>query len=112
MPQTPSLNLVCFGTLTERSRGRVYHAPATRNPARARGAACGGAQPAGISAGPTREIMTDGRRMLLPGEGIVLAAGGHDALSAKLAEEGGFGALWAGGVGVSAVQAGPDPHIP
>src|SRR5437870_4403047 len=111
MPQTPSLNLVCFGNLTERSRGRVYHAPATRNPARARGAACGGAQPAGISAGPTREIMTDARRMLLPAEGIVLAAGAHDALSAKLAEEAGFDAIWASGFGISAVQAVPDANI-
>src|SRR5436189_2205474 len=55
--------------------------------------------------------MTDGRRMLLPAEGIVLAAGAHDALSAKLAEQAGFDAIWASGFGISAVQAVPDANI-
>src|SRR5882724_3683861 len=55
--------------------------------------------------------MTDGRRMLLGGEGILLAAGAHDALSAKLAEEAGFDAIWASGFGISAVQAVPDANI-
>src|SRR5207253_1666042 len=48
---------------------------------------------------------------LLAGQGIVLAAGAHDALSAKLAEEAGFGAIWASGFGISAVQAVPDANI-
>ena len=43
--------------------------------------------------------------------GVVLAAGAHDALSAKLAEEAGFDAVWASGFGISAVQAGPDANI-
>ena len=41
----------------------------------------------------------------------MLAAGAHDALSAKLAEEAGFGAIWASGFGISAVQALPDANI-
>lgn len=51
---------------------------------------------------------------LLPlagGSGIVLAAGAHDALSAKLAEEAGFDAVWASGFGISAVQGVPDANI-
>ena len=42
---------------------------------------------------------------------IVLAAGAHDALSAKLAERAGFDAVWASGFGISAVQAVPDANI-
>ena len=42
---------------------------------------------------------------------VVLAAGAHDALSAKLAEEAGFDAVWASGFGISAVQAVPDANI-
>jgi phosphoenolpyruvate phosphomutase len=42
---------------------------------------------------------------------VVLAAGAHDALSAKLAEEAGFDAIWASGFGISAVQAVPDANI-
>src|SRR4029077_4629285 len=48
---------------------------------------------------------------LLGRESIVLAAGAHDALSAKLAEQAGFDAIWASGFGISAVQAVPDAHI-
>ena len=48
---------------------------------------------------------------LLERPGIVLAAGAHDALSAKLAEEAGFDAIWASGFGISAVQAVPDANI-
>jgi phosphoenolpyruvate phosphomutase len=51
------------------------------------------------------------RRTLLRTDGIVLAAGAHDALSAKLAEEAGFDAIWASGFGISAVQAVPDANI-
>jgi isocitrate lyase len=43
--------------------------------------------------------------------GVVLVAGAHDALSAKLAEEAGFDAVWASGFGISAVQAVPDANI-
>ncbi len=42
---------------------------------------------------------------------VLLAAGAHDALSAKLAEEAGFDAIWASGFGISAVQAVPDANI-
>jgi phosphoenolpyruvate phosphomutase len=48
---------------------------------------------------------------LLGRPGVVLAAGAHDALSAKLAEEAGFDAIWASGFGISAVQAVPDANI-
>jgi len=48
---------------------------------------------------------------LLDGPRIALVAGAHDALSAKLAEEAGFDAVWASGFGISAVQAVPDANI-
>ena len=55
--------------------------------------------------------MAEPLRTLLRGPNIVLAAGAHDALSAKLAEEAGFDAIWASGFGISAVQAVPDANI-
>src|SRR2546428_13301215 len=55
--------------------------------------------------------MDEPRRLVLRGPGIVLAAGAHDAVSAKLAEQAGFDAIWAGGFGISAVQAVPDANI-
>jgi phosphoenolpyruvate phosphomutase len=48
---------------------------------------------------------------LLRRPGVLLAAGAHDALSAKLAQEAGFDAIWASGFGISAVQAVPDANI-
>lgn len=48
---------------------------------------------------------------LLERPNIALAAGAHDALSAKLAEAAGFDAIWASGFGISAVQALPDANI-
>ena len=67
---------------------------------------------AGISGHPKWAIgMGESRRLLLRGPGIVLAAGAHDALSAKLAEQAGFDAIWAGGFGISAVRAVPDANI-
>ena len=36
--------------------------------------------------------------------GLLAAVGSHDALSAKLIEEAGFDAIWAGGFGISAAQ--------
>lgn len=48
---------------------------------------------------------------LLERQTVALAAGAHDALSAKLAEEAGFDAIWASGFGISAVQAVPDANI-
>jgi len=50
-------------------------------------------------------------RLSLGGPKIVLAAGAHDALSAKLAQQAGFDAIWASGFGMSAVQAVPDANI-
>lgn len=41
----------------------------------------------------------------------VVAAGAHDALSAKLVEQAGFDAVWASGFGLSAVRAVPDASI-
>src|SRR5512147_780732 len=55
--------------------------------------------------------MPGGLRRLLERPGVALAAGAHDALSAKLAEEAGFDAVWASGFGISAVQALPDANI-
>jgi phosphoenolpyruvate phosphomutase len=55
--------------------------------------------------------MPGGLRRLLERPGVALAAGAHDALSAKLAEEAGFDAIWASGFGISAVQALPDANI-
>lgn len=55
--------------------------------------------------------MSDVRLRALEGPRILLAAGAHDALSAKLAEEAGFDAIWASGFGISAVQAVPDANI-
>src|SRR3989475_6824973 len=55
--------------------------------------------------------MGESRRVLLRGPDVVLAAGAHDALSAKLAEQAGFDAIWASGFGISAVQAVPDANI-
>jgi phosphoenolpyruvate phosphomutase len=42
---------------------------------------------------------------------VVVAAGAHDALSARLVEEAGFDAVWASGFGISAVRAVPDASI-
>jgi len=55
--------------------------------------------------------MGAGLLSLLRRPGIILAAGAHDALSAKLAQEAGFDAIWASGFGISAVQAVPDANI-
>jgi phosphoenolpyruvate phosphomutase len=55
--------------------------------------------------------MRDGLLPLLRRGDVVFAAGAHDALSAKLAEQAGFEAIWASGFGISAVQAVPDANI-
>jgi phosphoenolpyruvate phosphomutase len=55
--------------------------------------------------------MGDALLPLLSGPGLVLAAGAHDALSAKIAAQAGFDAIWASGFGISAVQAVPDANI-
>ena len=48
---------------------------------------------------------------LLKRSGPALILGAHDALSAKLAEEAGFDAIWASGFCISAVNALPDANI-
>src|SRR3989441_11813351 len=59
---------------------------------------------------PTPPVTAQLRELLRrPGPALVLGA--HDALSAKLAEEAGFDAIWASGFGISAVQAVPDANI-
>ena len=55
--------------------------------------------------------MEAGLLSLLRRPGVILAAGAHDALSAKLAQEAGFDAIWASGFGISAVQGVPDANI-
>ncbi len=55
--------------------------------------------------------MREGLLPLLRRPGVALAAGAHDALSAKLAEQAGFDAVWASGFGISAVQGVPDANI-
>src|SRR3989454_9491751 len=55
--------------------------------------------------------MRDGLLPLLRRGDVVFAAGAHDALSAKIAEEAGFEAIWASGFGISAVQAVPGANI-
>ena len=58
-----------------------------------------------------REALLPRLRQSPPEHPVLLAAGAHDALSAKLAEEAGFDAVWASGFGISAVQAVPDANI-
>jgi phosphoenolpyruvate phosphomutase len=58
-----------------------------------------------------REALLPRLRQPRPDHSVLLAAGAHDALSAKLAEEAGFDAIWASGFGISAVQAVPDANI-
>ena len=58
-----------------------------------------------------REALLPRLRQPRPDHPVLLAAGAHDALSAKLAEEAGFDAIWASGFGISAVQAVPDANI-
>src|SRR5919198_3204493 len=50
-------------------------------------------------------------RALLHRPGPALVLGAHDALSAKLAEEAGFDAVWASGFGISAASALPDANV-
>ncbi|QQD82729.1 isocitrate lyase/phosphoenolpyruvate mutase family protein [Bacillus siamensis] len=50
-------------------------------------------------------------RDALNSKGLVKVAGAHDGLSAKLAEKNGFNAVWASGLGISAVQTVPDASI-
>jgi phosphoenolpyruvate phosphomutase len=50
-------------------------------------------------------------RTLLRRSKPALVLGAHDALSAKLAEEAGFDAIWGSGFGISAVSALPDANI-
>ena len=50
-------------------------------------------------------------RELLKQPGPALVLGAHDALSARLAQEAGFDAIWASGFGISAVNAVPDANI-
>ncbi len=50
-------------------------------------------------------------RTLLSRPQPALVLGAHDALSAKLAEEASFDAIWASGFGISAVSALPDANV-
>jgi phosphoenolpyruvate phosphomutase len=50
-------------------------------------------------------------RALLDGDRVIRLAGAHDGLSAQLAERHGFEAIWASGLGISAVHAVPDASI-
>ena len=59
----------------------------------------------------TTSSVTAQLRALLRRPGPALVLGAHDALSAKLAEEAGFDAIWGSGFGISAVSALPDANI-
>ncbi|MFZ3579526.1 phosphoenolpyruvate mutase [Virgibacillus sp. DJP39] len=50
-------------------------------------------------------------RDLLNTKKLSKVAGAHDGLSAKLAEKNGFDAIWASGLGISAIQTVPDASI-
>ena len=50
-------------------------------------------------------------RQLLAAPELVRAAGAHDGLGAALAEEAGFEAVWASGLGLSAARALPDASV-
>src|ERR1044072_1029067 len=50
-------------------------------------------------------------RKLLTGPKFVRIIGAHDGLSARLIEDGGFDAIWASSLGISAVHALPDADI-
>lgn len=50
-------------------------------------------------------------RNILSTNTLSYVAGSHDALSGKIAEEIGFDAIWASGLGISATQAVPDMSI-
>lgn len=50
-------------------------------------------------------------RTLLAGEDLVKIGGAHDGISAQLAERHRFDAIWASGLGISAVHAVPDASI-
>ncbi|RAL24230.1 phosphoenolpyruvate phosphomutase [Thermoflavimicrobium daqui] len=50
-------------------------------------------------------------RKMLGEDRMVLVAGAHDGLSAKLAEKHGFDAIWASGLGISALHTVPDASI-
>ncbi|WP_397539012.1 isocitrate lyase/phosphoenolpyruvate mutase family protein [Rummeliibacillus pycnus] len=50
-------------------------------------------------------------RKLLQGDNVLKVAGAHDGLSAKIAENKGFDAIWASGLGISAVETVPDASI-
>ncbi|MBI4574740.1 MAG: isocitrate lyase/phosphoenolpyruvate mutase family protein [Planctomycetes bacterium] len=50
-------------------------------------------------------------RALLAGPGAAVAAGAHDGLGARLAEEAGFDAVWASGFELSASRGVPDANV-
>ncbi|MED3648642.1 isocitrate lyase/phosphoenolpyruvate mutase family protein [Halalkalibacterium halodurans] len=50
-------------------------------------------------------------RNLIKEKELILTAGAHDAISAQLAEEAGFDAIWASGLGISATHGVPDASI-
>jgi phosphoenolpyruvate phosphomutase len=61
--------------------------------------------------GGMMESKTTILRRHLAGTETLMVAGVHDGLSAKVAERHGFAAVWASGLGISAVQAVPDASI-
>ncbi|MBR0607487.1 phosphoenolpyruvate mutase [Bacillus safensis] len=50
-------------------------------------------------------------RNLLNNPGLIMVAGAHDGISAKIAENKGFNAIWASGLGISASATVPDESI-
>lgn len=58
-----------------------------------------------------KETKASQLRKMLNGTKLILVAGAHDGLTAKLAERNGFHAVWASGLGISAIQTVPDASI-
>lgn len=58
-----------------------------------------------------RRVIARSFRSVLAERRIVRAAGAHDALSAILAQQAGFDAVWASGLGVSAASGLPDASL-
>jgi phosphoenolpyruvate phosphomutase len=95
---------------------RPAHAGTSRPRPRSRATGTGGS-PAPTPPAPAvapREPVSDGGGDLaarLRAPGFLLAAGAHDALSARLSEDAGFDVVWASGFGISASHGVPDANI-
>ena len=95
-------------------RGDMRTSRAVPERARRRADTAAGDRALASSAARSAEVTSSDDASLrerLQRRGLLLAAGAHDALSAKLIEQAGFDVVWASGFGVSAVHAVPDANI-